>query len=72
MDQGEIVVFELGDAAVDFVAAEGAEFVIGSAVPHPHDLVLGHYSVHTSVVALQAGEAQIAAIRRRLVAEGRL
>lgn len=72
MDQGEIVVFELGEAAVDFVAAEGAEFVIGSAVPHPHDLVLGHYSVHTSVAALQAGEAQIAAIRRRLVAEGRL
>jgi redox-sensitive bicupin YhaK (pirin superfamily) len=69
---GEIVVFEPGDASVDFVALEQAEFVIGSAAPHPHDLVLGHYSVHTSPTALAAGEAQIRSIRRHLVEQGRV
>ena len=34
-------------------------FVLGSAVKHPHDLVLGHYSVHTSQAALAEGEAEI-------------
>ena len=72
LTQGEIVVFEPGEAAVDFVAMEDTEFVIGSAVPHRHDLVLGHYSVHTSAQALQVGEAQIRSIQRHLVKEGRL
>lgn len=72
LQHGEIVVFEPGAAAVDFVAVEDAEFVIGSAMPHPHDLVLGYYSVHTSAEALAAGEAQIRAIRHRLVEQGRL
>ena len=43
-----------------------------SAAPHAHDLVLGYYSVHTSPEALRDGEAHIAAIRTRLVQEGRL
>ena len=34
--------------AVEFVAGDNAEFALGSAAPHPHALVLGHYSVHTS------------------------
>ena len=72
LQQGEIVVFAPGDAAVDFVAVAESEFVIGSAVPHPHDLVLGYYSVHTSAQALRAGEAQIRSIRHRLVEQGRL
>lgn len=71
-EHGEIIAFEPGEVGMDFIAAEDAEFVIGSAVPHPHDLVLGHYSVHTSAAALQAGEAEIAAIHRRLVEQGRL
>jgi hypothetical protein len=32
---------------------------LGSAVKHPHDLVLGYYSVHTSKAALAQGEAEI-------------
>jgi len=71
VEQGEIAVFEHGTEAIEFVATADAEFVLGSAVPHDHDLVLGYYSVHTSDQALRQGEAQIAAIRRRLVAEGR-
>jgi redox-sensitive bicupin YhaK (pirin superfamily) len=72
LEHGEIVVFERGEAAVEFVAQDDAEFVIGSAVPHPHELVLGYYSVHTSPRALEIGESHIQHIRRRLIAEGRL
>jgi redox-sensitive bicupin YhaK (pirin superfamily) len=72
LQHGEIVIFEPGAAAVEFVAVTDCEFVIGSAVPHPHDLMLGYYSVHTSAEALQAGEAEIRSIRHRLAAQGRL
>jgi hypothetical protein len=46
-------------------------FVLGSAVLHPHDLVLGRYSVHTSQAALQNGQERIRQIGQRLRAEGR-
>jgi len=72
LKHGQIAAFEPGEAPVDFMATEDAEFVIGSAVPHPHDLALGYYSVHTSYAALQAGEDEIQNIRRRLVEAGRL
>ncbi len=72
LDEGEIVVFAPGNEAVTFEAVGSAEFVLGSAVPHNHPLVLGYYSVHTSAAALQAGEAQIRKIRHRLTAERRL
>jgi hypothetical protein len=44
--------------------------MLGSAVPHPHDLVLGSYCVHTSADALYQGKANIAAIGRRLGTAG--
>ena len=72
LEHGEIVIFEPGETSVAFTALEDAEFVIGSAARHPHDLVLGYYSVHTSAQALQAGEAQIQSLRQRLVELGRL
>jgi len=72
LDHGEIVVFEAGADPVEFKALTDTEFMIGSAVRHPHDLVLGYYSVHTSAEALQAGEARIDEIRDTLVAKGRL
>lgn len=72
LEHGEIVVFEPGEAAVEFVAQNDAEFVIGSAVPHPHELVLGYYSVHTSPRALEIGESHIQHIRCRLIEQGRL
>jgi len=49
-----------------------ASFVLGSAVKHPHPLVLGYYSVHTSSAALREGEARIQKIGMRLREEGRL
>jgi redox-sensitive bicupin YhaK (pirin superfamily) len=70
--QGDLVAFEPSNDAIEFEAQSDAEFVVGSAVRHDHDLVLGYYSVHTSATALREGEARILAIRARLVQEGRL
>jgi redox-sensitive bicupin YhaK (pirin superfamily) len=67
---GDIVVFEPSTEAVEFEALTDTEFVLGSAVPHKHDLVLGYYSVHTSTDALRDGGAHIALIRERLIQEG--
>jgi len=54
------------------VRAEGpTSFVFGAAIKHPHSLVLGDYSVHTSREALARGEAEIDRIGERLRAEGR-
>jgi redox-sensitive bicupin YhaK (pirin superfamily) len=72
LEHGEIVVFEASAGSVEFKARTDSEFMIGSAVRHPHDLVLGYYSVHTTADALQIGEARIEAIRETLVAKGRL
>ncbi len=70
--QGDLAAFEPSNGAIEFKARTDAEFVLGSAVPHDHDLVLGYYSVHTSADALREGETRISAIRARLVQEGRL
>jgi redox-sensitive bicupin YhaK (pirin superfamily) len=69
---GELAVFEESGAAIDFVAQGDASFVLGSAAKHPHELVMGHYSVHTSQAALDQGEAEIRRIGARLREEGRL
>ena len=70
--QGDLAAFEPSNDPLEFEALSDAEFVLGSAVPHEPDLVLGYYSVHTSADALREAEARIAAIRARLVQEGRL
>jgi redox-sensitive bicupin YhaK (pirin superfamily) len=69
---GQVAVFAEGEGAIDFVANGATRFVIGSARKHPHELVLGNYSVHTSVDALQQGEATILRIRNELRAKGTL
>jgi redox-sensitive bicupin YhaK (pirin superfamily) len=69
---GDLAAFEPSNEAVEFAALTDTEFVLGSAAPHQHDLVLGYYSVHTSPDALRDGEAHIASIKQRLVREGRL
>jgi redox-sensitive bicupin YhaK (pirin superfamily) len=70
--KGEIAVFEESSGAIEFEAEGDAGFVLGSAIKHPHDLVLGYYSVHTNPDALEKGEANIARIGRQMHAEGRL
>jgi len=70
--QGELVAFRPSNAAIEFEAQSDAEFVVGSAVPHDYDLVLGSHSVHTSTKALREAEARISAIETRLIQQGRL
>lgn len=72
VDAGELVAFEPGNGAVEFEARSDTEFVLGSAVKHPHELALGRHSVHTNPEALKEGEARIEQIKKRLIAEGRL
>jgi len=69
---GGLAAFEPSSEAVEIESLTDAEFVLGSALLHKHDLVLGNYSVHTTPAALRDAEAHIQAIRRRLVHEGRL
>lgn len=70
--EGELAVFEHGTQALTFKAGPGqaAVFVLGSAIPHSHDLTLGNYSVHTSDAALASGESRIAELRHHLQRAG--
>jgi redox-sensitive bicupin YhaK (pirin superfamily) len=70
--QGDLAAFEPSNEVVEFEARSDAEFVLGSAVPHGYDLVLGSHSVHTSTEALREAQARISAIQKRLVQLGRL
>lgn len=67
-----LVALEAGDGAVAIEALSPCRLLLGSARHHPHPLVLGSHSVHTSREALLQGTAGIAAIGRRLQQEGRL
>jgi len=68
---GDLAAFEPSNKAVEFEARTDTEFVLGSAVPHRYDLVLGAHSVHTTPAALRDAQAHLAVIRTRLVQEGR-
>lgn len=70
--EGDMVIFEDGEDSITMQAGPGGDavFVLASAIPHPHELHLGNYSVHTSAQALQAGEGRIEALRQRMVAAG--
>ena len=69
---GELVVFEESNDALVIQAKAASRFVLGSAAKHPHDLVLGNYSVHTTPAALVAGETEIQRIGHQLAAAGLL
>jgi redox-sensitive bicupin YhaK (pirin superfamily) len=64
----QIAIFDDGGAPIEVRASGAAEFVLGSAVQHPHPLITGYYSVHTSVDALRRGEAEIERIGTTLQA----
>ena len=50
--EGDLAAFEASNEAVEFQALSDAEFMLGSAIPHPHELVLGSHSVHRYTQAL--------------------
>ena len=66
VEAGELAIFEPSTDAIDFHAVADTEFVLGSAAPHAHDLVLGQYSVHTSAAALRSAERRLNEIQHRL------
>lgn len=68
----EIAVFEPTPVPLIVQAKGEANFVLGSAVKHPYPLVTGYYSVHTTQVALDIGEAGYKKVGERLKAEGRI
>jgi len=67
---GEIAVLQPSEAPISFIAEGDTGFVLGSAAKHPHDLVLGNYSVHTSPEALVKGETEIRRIGSELRSKG--
>jgi len=67
---GEAAVFEEGEKPIEFEALTDTGLVLGSSSKHPHELVTGHYSVHTTADALRQGESNIATIGRRLHNQG--
>jgi redox-sensitive bicupin YhaK (pirin superfamily) len=69
---GELAIFEPSEESIELSADGDTSFVLGSAVAHPHPLVLGRYSVHTNREALAQGESEISRIGWRLKAAGRL
>jgi redox-sensitive bicupin YhaK (pirin superfamily) len=72
LQKGELVAFRPSSDAIEFEAESDAEFVLGSAVPHDYDLVLGSHSVHTSTQALREAETRISTIQTNLIQQGRL
>ena len=72
VEAGELAIFEPSNNPINIYAKADADFVLGSAAAHTHDLVLGQYSVHTNAATLRAGERRIDEIQQRLENEGRL
>ncbi len=69
---GEMALLAGGSGTVELIAGrEGCVFVLGSAIPHPHELVLGNYSVHTTTEALAQGENHIRALAEQMRQAGR-
>ena len=68
----ELAIFEEGDGLLRVRAVGDCGFLLGSAAPHPHDLVLGSHSVHTHPGALAAGTRPIMDIGQELRREGKL
>jgi redox-sensitive bicupin YhaK (pirin superfamily) len=66
-----MAVFEEGEGALELRAEGPTEFVLGSAVKHPHPLVCGSYSVHTSAHTLALGEAGIRKVASALQSKSR-
>lgn len=62
--EGEMAVFEEGNGEIEVEAVGATDFVIGSARKHPHPLICGYYSIHTSNEALVRGEQGIDVIAK--------
>jgi redox-sensitive bicupin YhaK (pirin superfamily) len=70
INKGEVLILEEGTANVVIQAQSSMRFVIASAKPHPHELIMGPYSVHTNRQALQQGHQHIANLAEDLRRKG--
>lgn len=68
----EVAVFSQHPSGLTVTAKGETNFVLGSAVKHPHPLVTGYYSVHTNKDDLKIGENGIRRVAQRLKAEGKI
>lgn len=68
----EIAIFDSGSASLMLQAHGTVNFVLGSAAKHPHPLVTGYYSVHTTKDALKIGEEGIRKVGKALKASGKI
>lgn len=68
IDAGEMAIFESGESQITLEST--GETDLGSALPHPYDLHMGYYSVHTSSEALRLGEQRIVELGRKLKEAG--
>lgn len=66
-----VVLEESGGGNLNFASDDDeACFILGTAEKHPHDLVLGSYSVHTCKESLIKGEANIKKVGAEMKAKG--
>lgn len=70
VNKGEVLILEQHTNSVVIQAQTDMRFVIASAKPHPHELVMGPYSVHTNRQALQQGHQHIANLAEDLRSKG--
>ncbi len=68
----EIAIFDSKPAPLTVQAHGAVNFVLGSAAKHPHPLITGHYSVHTTDDALRIGEEGIRKVGKVLKAAGKI
>ena len=68
----ELVVFEESNGELHFTAVTDCSFLLGIAQKHEHALVLGSYSVHTNLHALNIGEEKITEIGVSLKSLGKI
>lgn len=69
---GDLLAFDPSASPIDFVAQTDTTFMLGSGALHPHDLLTGPYSVHTSAETLRRGQAGIRERAQLLRQQGRL
>lgn len=68
----ELAIFVEGTGSLLFRAMTPCAFLMGTAVKHPYDLVLGSHSVHTAELALSNGVRRVAEIGEELRIQGKI
>ena len=68
----KMIVFKDDGKGLDILAKSDSRILIGTAELHPHELVSGYYSVHTSEQSLKMGETKINEMGKKLKQVGKI